>query len=67
MKELYCFELYKNYTIVVEYKEYHEKQYEGIAYKHSHHNPEYIGYDKDGEALLNYLKKRVDDGILGTV
>ena len=59
-KELYCFETYKGYTIVIEYAEWHEKKYEGIAYIHSQHNPEYIGYSNDGEALFNELKHKID-------
>lgn len=61
MNELYCFETYKGYTIVIEYKEYHELQYEGIAFIHSQYNPEYVGYDKDGEALFNDLKRKIDN------
>lgn len=60
MKELYCFETYKNYTIVVEYLEQSSKPYEGIAYIHSHNNPEYVICGNDGESVFNDLKRKID-------
>ncbi len=62
-RELYCFELYKDYTIVIEYLEWHHKQYEGVAYIHSYHNPEYVQYGNDGEEVFNQLKRRIDESL----
>ena len=62
MKELYCFELYMDYTIVVEYIEELDL-YEGVAYIHSYHNPEYLQRGRFGEDVFNELKHRIDDSL----
>lgn len=63
-RELYCFEVYKDYTIVVEYLEWQPNQYEGVEYIHSYHNPEYVQYGQNGEDVFIALKRRID-GSLG--
>ncbi len=57
MKELYCFELYKGYTIVVEYD---DPMYEGIVFKHSPQNPESYCYGDTGEEALHKLMAWID-------
>ena len=63
MKELYCFELYNDYTIVVEFIE-ELNIFEGCAYIHSYHNPEYLQRGYSGEEVFNELKRRIDDSMM---
>ena len=56
--ELYCFEKYRGYTIVVEPLECGD--YEGIAFIHSHCNPVFTVKSDNGENAVEYLMDQID-------
>ncbi len=58
MTELYAFEKYCGYTIVVEPTE--DCIYEGIAYIHSYHNPEMVVRHKSGQKCIDMLVDLID-------
>lgn len=59
MNEIYCFDRYEGYYIAVE--QLSSGEYEGIAYKHAHQNPEFVVKNISGEDCLNVLKGMIHE------
>lgn len=58
-KDLAAFYRYKGYTILVEQWEGNDL-YEGITYKHSHHNPVHVVTGEDWQGLCAELESWLD-------
>ena len=59
--DLPAFYRYKEYTIVVEHLEMFKHKYEGIAYKISHYNPDYVVTGDDWNEVCRELEGLIDD------
>jgi 3-dehydroquinate synthase class II len=62
-KEYECvaFYNYKGYSIMVESLELSDSKYEGIAYKHSHHNPKFVVVGDDWKMLCSDLEGFINE------
>jgi 3-dehydroquinate synthase class II len=59
--DLPAFYRYKEYRIIVEALDLSDSKYEGIAYKHSHHNPQFVVVGDDWKILCSDLEGMIDE------
>jgi hypothetical protein len=59
--DLAAFYRYKEYRIIVEALDLSDSKYEGIAYKHSHYNPEFAVVGDDWKILCSELEGMIDE------
>ena len=65
MRELYSFDIYRNYTVVVEPLDC--GGYEGVAYVHSYQNPVVIIKGDNGDYVREQLINHIDSILEGDV
>ena len=58
---LYSFETYKGYSVVVEKLDTDE--YEGVGYVHSYHNPEFVFKDDNPEWVRSNIMRLIDEKV----